>query len=115
MSYRSVNRIKSELGLRPVFHHKENRADEHLFITVLAYQCVQLIRTELTAQAHINDSWDSLRKTMQGQRRITTSMRRADGLMLHVRKTSKAEPELARIYQALGIDASPGGVKKLVV
>jgi len=42
-------------------------------------------------------------------------MRRADGPMLHVRKTSKAEPELTRIYQALGIDASPGCVKKLVV
>jgi transposase len=107
--------LKSELGLRPVFHHKENRADGHLFITVLAYQCVQLIRTELKNQAQINDSWETLRQTMQVQRRTTTSMRRADGRMLHVRKTSKAEPELARIYQALGIDASPGGVKKLVV
>jgi transposase len=106
--------FKSELGLRPVFHHKENRADGHLFITVLAYQCVQLIRTELKNQAQINDSWETLRRTMQGQRRTTTSMRRADGRMLHVRKTSKAEPELARIYQALGIEASPGGVKKLV-
>jgi transposase len=107
--------LKSELGLRPVFHHKENRADGHLFITVLAYQCVQLIRTELKAQGQINDSWDGLRRTMQGQRRTTTSMRRADGRMLHVRKTSKAEPELARIYRALDIDASPGSVKKLVV
>ncbi len=35
--------------------------------------------------------------------------------LLHVRKTSKAEPQLARIDQALGIDASPGCVKKLVV
>jgi transposase len=106
--------LKSELGLRPVFHHKENRADGHLFITVLAYQCVQLIRAELKAQADIHDCWDSLRKTLQVQRRTTTSMRRADGRMLHVRKTSKAEPELAEIYRALGIDASPGGVKKLV-
>jgi len=28
--------FKSELGLRPVFHHKEIRVDGHLFITVLA-------------------------------------------------------------------------------
>jgi transposase len=28
--------FKSELGLRPIFHHKEVRADGHLFITVLA-------------------------------------------------------------------------------
>ena len=30
--------LKSELGLRPVFHQKEARTEGHLFITVLAYQ-----------------------------------------------------------------------------
>jgi len=39
--------LKSELGLRPVFHQKEGRTDGHLFITVLAYQCVQVIRKRL--------------------------------------------------------------------
>jgi transposase len=39
--------FKSELGLRRIFHHKEVRADGHLFITVLAYQFVQLIRRRL--------------------------------------------------------------------
>ena len=29
-------RLKSELGRRPVFHHKEQRVDGHLFMTVLA-------------------------------------------------------------------------------
>ena len=28
--------LKSELGMRPVYHHKEDRCDGHLFITVLA-------------------------------------------------------------------------------
>jgi hypothetical protein len=41
--------FKSELGLRPIFHHKEVRADGHLFITVLAYQFAQLIRRRLHA------------------------------------------------------------------
>ena len=66
-------------------------------------------------EAGINDSWATLRKTLQVQRRTTTSMRRADGRTLHVRKTCRSEPALMRIYQALGITASPGGVKKLVV
>ena len=35
--------LKSELGLRPVFHQKEERSDGHLFISVLAYQCVQVL------------------------------------------------------------------------
>ena len=105
--------LKGELGLRPVFHQKEGRADGHLFITVLAYQCVQVIRKTLKAQG-INDSWATLRKTMEVQRRVTTSMQRSDGRSIHIRKSTKAEPALMRIYQALGINAAPGGTKKLV-
>ena len=35
--------------------------------------------------------------------------------MLHVRKATRAEAGQQAIYDALGIDASPGGVRKLVV
>jgi transposase len=106
--------LKGELGLRPVFHQKENRADGHLFITVLAYQCVQVIRKTLKGQG-IHDSWATLRQTMSVQQRITASMQRTDGRSVHIRKSTKAEPALMRIYQALGISAAPGGTKKLVV
>ena len=41
--------LKSELGLRPIYHRKPARADGHLFITVIAYQLVQVIRTRLRA------------------------------------------------------------------
>jgi hypothetical protein len=51
--------LKSELGLRLVFHQKEARSDGPLFITVLAYQCVQVLRTPLK-KAGINDSWATL-------------------------------------------------------
>lgn len=106
--------LKGELGLRPVFHQTEVRADGHLFITVLAYQCAQVIRKTLK-ELGINDSWATLRNTMSVQQRVTASMQRTDGRRLHVRKTTKAEPALMRIYQALGIGAAPGGTKKLVV
>lgn len=106
--------LKSELGLRPVFHHKENRTDGHLFITVLAYQCVQVLRKKLKASG-IHDSWATLRKTLQVQQRVTTSMRASDGRTIHVRKSTKAETELTRMYQTLGLDGNPGGTKKLIV
>ena len=106
--------LRSELGLRPVFHQKENRADGHLFITVLAYQCVQVIRKTLKGLG-INDSWATLRKTMSVQQRVSASMQRSDGRRIHMRKSTKAEPALTRIYQALNISATPGGTKKLVV
>ena len=106
--------FKSELGLRPVFHHKDERADGHLFITVLAYQFVQLIRRRLRAQG-ISDSWSTLRATLAGQCRVTATFRRPDGRTLHVRKATQAEAGQLQIYQALGLDPSPGGVKKMLL
>lgn len=105
--------LKSELGLRPVFHSKENRSDGHLFITVLAYQCVQVLRRTLTA-AGIQGSWASMRQVLSVQRRVTTSLRRTDGRSVHVRKSTVAEPPLRAIYAALGVTALPGGIKKLI-
>ena len=104
--------LKSELGLRPIFHSKEDRADGHLFITVLAYQCVQVIRRKLK-HAGIHDSWASLREILLGQCRITASFQRKNGGTLNVRKSSLAEPDLLKIYRALGINPAPGGTKKL--
>ena len=105
--------LKSELGLRPIYHSKEERTDGHLFITVLAFQFVQFLRTHLKAH-NIHDSWSTLRETLTIQRRTTTSFRQRDGRTLHVRKTSTPEPELQKIYTALCLDSKPGGIKKLI-
>ena len=106
--------LKSELGLRPVYHYTEDRVDGHLFITVLAYQFVQIIRKRL-AEKGIHSRWQTLRNLLNGQQRVTATFRRADGLTLHVRKTTRAEPEQLKIYEALGLNPAPGGTKKMVV
>ena len=105
--------LKSELGLRPVYHHKENRADGHLFITVLAYQAVQVLRRKLKLQG-INDSWLSLREVFSRQQRVTATFTQKDGRTLHVRKTTVAETKLRNLYDALSLSATPGGTRKLV-
>ena len=105
--------LKSELGLRPIFHSKESRSDGHLFISVLAYQGVQLIRRQLKAKG-IEASWSSLRDTLSVQRRVTASFTRKDGGTLHVRKATQPEPRLKAIYTALDLDPLPGGTKRLV-
>ncbi|WP_205747806.1 hypothetical protein [Desulforhopalus sp. IMCC35007] len=105
--------LKSELGMRPVYHHKEERAEGHLFITVLAYQAVQTIRRKLKGSG-INDSWTSLRKIFSGQQRITATFRQEDGRTLNIRKTIVADPRLNNLYQALGITSSPVGLRKMV-
>jgi len=105
--------LKSELGLRPIYHQKEERVEGHLFITVLAYQAVQVIRRKLKNNG-INDSWSSLRKILSGQQRVTATFKQKDGHTLHVRKTTIAEPKLKKIYDALKILLSPGRTKKTI-
>ena len=106
--------LKSELGLRPIYHHKPIRADGHLFISTVAYQLVQVVRTRLR-QAGESASWTTLRRILEGQQRITATFRRADGRTLHVRKATRAEAPQQAIYDALGIDDAPGGMRKTLV
>ncbi len=105
--------LKSELGLRPVFHHKEERTEGHLFITVLAYQAVQAIRTKLKSKGN-NASWASLRKILSVQQRVTATFKQRDGRTLNIRKATVAEKELREIYEKLEISVTPGGIQKLV-
>ena len=105
--------LKSELGLRPVYHHKEERTEGHLFITVLAYQAVQALRQKLKTQG-IVDSWSVLRETFSVQQRVTATFKQRDGRTLHIRKTTVAEPKLKKLYDALGLSAEPGGIQKLI-
>jgi transposase len=105
--------LKSELGLRPVYHHKEERAEGHLFITVLAYQAVQALRQKLKTEG-IVDSWSTLRETFSVQQRVTATFKQRDGRTLHVRKATIAEPKLKKLYDVLGLSVAPGGTQKLI-
>ena len=95
--------FKSELGLRPIFHHKQRRSKGHLLITVLAYQMVQVIRRRLHERGE-HASWATLRSILAAQQRVTATFRCADGRTLHVRQTTQAEPQQHAIYDALGVD-----------
>ncbi len=106
--------LKSELGLRPVFHHKKERVSGHLFIPVLAYQLVHSVRYQLKAN-DIHLSWNGLRRQLAGQDRVTVQLKRADGKTLHVRKTTRAEQRQKQLCDALGIPANPGGTVQTII
>lgn len=106
--------LKSELGLRPIFHHKKDRVRGHLFISVLAYHIVHTIRFGLKA-SDIHLSWASLRRRLSTQQRVTVELKRADGRTIHVRRATRAEPRQQVIYDALGIDARPGKTETTVI
>ena len=106
--------LKSELGLRPIYHQSERRTEGHLFISVLAYQAVQYLRTNLKTTG-CPDSWQSLRHCLRHLQRTTTSFARPDKSTLHVRKTATPDAIQTRIYQGMGLSLPPRNVRKSVV
>ncbi|MBT5268990.1 MAG: IS1634 family transposase [Candidatus Marinimicrobia bacterium] len=106
--------LKSELGLRPVYHQIEKRVDGHLFISLLAYHIVHSIRYQLKGKG-IHDSWESLRTRLSGQERITSAMKLENGQQVHIRKSSRPEPRQQIIYDALGLPHLPGKSEKTFI
>lgn len=105
--------LKSELGLRPVYHQKQHRADGHLFISVIAYQAAWTLRARLKANGRA-DSWTTIRNELRSITRTTTRFERQDGRALHVRKTASADAVQAEIYRAMGISAPPRNLRKTI-
>ncbi len=106
--------MKSELGMRPVYHRTTDRIDGHLWITLLAYHLVHSIRLRLKDQ-NIHDSWETLRRSMRGHMRVTTTMRTKQGDTLHIRKAARPEAWQQTIYKALGLNQNPGGTMKTIM
>ncbi len=106
--------FKSELGLRPVYHQKEDRVTGHLFITLLAYHLVHTLRYQLKQQG-IHLSWESIRNIMSTQQRITIALPTDDHKMIHLRTTTKAEARQKQIYDALNIKPDLIGQCKTII
>jgi len=106
--------MKSELGLRPIYHQKEHRADGHLFITVLAYHILHTIRFKLR-QNGITHSWPTIRKELVTHARISTTIKRDDGKIIHIRKSSRPEPFHVQIYNALNLPHRAGKTIKTIL
>src|SRR5664280_81512 len=106
--------LKTDLGLRPVYHHKEDRVTGHLFITLLAYHLVHTLRYQLKRQG-IQLSWDSIRNIMSTQQRLTITLPTDDNKTIHLRTTTQAETRQKQIYAALSLNPDPIGKYKTIV
>ena len=106
--------LKTDLGLRPVFHRIDRRVEGHLFISVLAYHFVHTLRLQLKAQG-VNDSWSTLRQAMATQRRVTVTLQRRDGRVVHVRKATRPKPRHQTLGNILKLDPNPGRTHRVLV
>ena len=106
--------LKTDLGLRPVFHRVDRRVEGHLFISVLAYHFVHTLRLQLK-QHGINDSWNTLRQTLATQHRVTVTLQRRDGRCVHVRKATRPKPRHQTLGTLLKLDPNPGRTHRVLV
>ena len=106
--------LKTDLGLRPIFHQKQSRVDGHLFITLLAYSILHTIRYKLK-QNNIHYSWDRIKEILESTHRVTTSMKCKDGTTLHIRQSELLNEEQKEIYNILGIKHTAGETTRIYI
>jgi len=106
---KSFRSMKSSLGLRPNFHQKEDRADAHMFISVLAYHILHAIEHKLRQKGE-HRSWDTIRDILYTHQRLTIAYNVKEQKKIkrnHLRLCTTAEPEQKLIYQKLGLSEIP--------
>ena len=106
--------LKSELGLRPVYHRLDRRLAGHLFITVLAYHLLATIQRRLRAKG-LSYRWQTIRSRLATQMRVTVALTNDKGEHLYIRQTTDPEPSHLEIYRALNLPPKPLKTKILRV
>jgi len=105
--------LKSELGLRPVYHQKDSRLAGHLFLSVLAYHLMACIQKELRHHG-IRHRWETVRDQLANHMLATTAGTNRKGERVYQRRMGDPEPFHLQIYQALGIPPHPPGIKRWI-
>jgi len=95
--------MKSELGLRPFRHHREDRCDAHAWITVLAYHLMRWIEHTLEL-AGAPATWRSVRRLLQTHCYSTIIVPSKDGKIRFIRRAGRPDERQRKIYQILNVE-----------
>jgi transposase len=94
--------LKSDLGLRPNRHHTEDRADAHVFITVLAYHVLHYILHTLRCHGDTR-SWATLKRVLKTHCYTTILVPTVQGEIHRIRKAGQPDARQKAIYRMLGV------------
>jgi len=98
--------LKDELGLRPNFHHKPDRIEGHIFITVLAYHLLHFIRYSLN-EAGLFHRWKTIKSWLVTHRIHTSSLPKEGGGVIHIRHCTTSTLKQQEVYSVLKISNEP--------
>jgi transposase len=94
--------LKSDLGLRPNPHQKEDRVEAHVFICVLAYHLLRNILWTLEQKGD-NRDWETLKRILRTHCYTTIMLPTRNGQTHRIRKAGQPEECQKAIYRNLGI------------
>ena len=95
--------LKTDLGLRPNPHHKEERVDAHVFICVLAYHLLRNILWTLEQKGD-HRNWETLKRVLRTHCYTTILLPTRNGQTHRIRKAGQPEECQKAIYRNLGIE-----------
>jgi transposase len=96
--------LKSPLGERPIFHHKEGRVEAHIFLCVLSYHLLMSIEKTLL-NAGVHTSWATVRETLKTHQINTIVLPTDGGMVLRIRQGTTPEAAHQDLYKKLRISS----------
>jgi transposase len=94
--------LKSDLGLRPVRHHSDDRTRAHLFVSVLAYHLLASIERTLRMNGD-RRCWATILSELSTHQRSTVGLRDEKDETHEVRLSGTPEPVHQEIYRLLAV------------
>ena len=105
--------LKSDLGLRPIYHQLPRRTAAHLFISVLAYHLYSAITLTLS-EAGDTRSISTVLTQLKTHSRLTVMVTHNKAQVHHLRISSSPDPAQRKIYEILGVKDPLKRQKKIV-
>ena len=116
----SNRQLKTDLSLRPIYHQKDDRSDAHLFLGLLSYWIVNVIRHQMKKEnekrkkadpnpkaEYPTPYWTEIVRIMSTQKAVTSEAFNAMGERVEMRICSTPGEQAADIYFMLNYKPMP--------
>ena len=94
--------LKTDLGLRPVYHQNTERTKGHLFISVLAYHLLINIERRLRESGDTR-KWSTIKKELSTHQRTTVIFTDSNNVINHIRVSGTLGIQHHEIYTLLNV------------
>ena len=95
--------MKSDLGIRPVYHHKEKRVDAHIFVAFLSY-CLQITLRHKLRQRASGLTAQAVLETLCRIQMLDVTFETQDNRILLMERYTEPEPEHQLILHHLKME-----------